>query len=359
VEEETPWFKKPLFLGGLGVAGLLGALALALGRRKKPSATLLAGSPAITGEQQSVDFGIPASQGKSDQAFHEEFDPDAKLHSIVAANPNNLAAHLDLLRSYFGRGDSFGFEEAAREMYAHVIDPDQFEWQEARRMGESIAPHSDLFAMHGMQHAPDAAHATPVFTGSSSANNDAGLGELDFASFGQPPAAAPVAAPVISTNDDFSFDLNLDSPTQKMAAPVAAKSNDDFGLDFNFDLPSSSSIETAKTNVMPTLDMADMDFSADISKPAPSKFKAQDIAPNLPPMNLPPIAPKVIKTEEIPVIDEMLFAGDDAVGTKLDLARAYLDMGDPDGAKAMLEEVMAEGSDSQKSEARSMMGRLG
>ena len=32
------------------------------------------------------------------------------------------------------------------------------------------------------------------------------------------------------------------------------------------------------------------------------------------------------------------------VGTKLDLARAYMDMGDPDGARNILEEVLHEGS---------------
>jgi pilus assembly protein FimV len=42
------------------------------------------------------------------------------------------------------------------------------------------------------------------------------------------------------------------------------------------------------------------------------------------------------------------------VGTKLDLARAYMDMGDPEGARSILEEVVQEGSASQKQEA----GRL-
>ena len=39
------------------------------------------------------------------------------------------------------------------------------------------------------------------------------------------------------------------------------------------------------------------------------------------------------------------------VGTKLDLARAYMDMGDPEGARSILEEVVQEGSASQKQEA--------
>jgi pilus assembly protein FimV len=57
--------------------------------------------------------------------------------------------------------------------------------------------------------------------------------------------------------------------------------------------------------------------------------------------------------------EEMVFATEsDAMSTKLDLARAYLDMGDQDGARAIFEEVLAEGSDEQKDEARVLLERL-
>jgi pilus assembly protein FimV len=46
------------------------------------------------------------------------------------------------------------------------------------------------------------------------------------------------------------------------------------------------------------------------------------------------------------------------VGTKLDLARAYMDMGDPDGARNILEEVLNEGSAAQKQEAKRLMESL-
>jgi pilus assembly protein FimV len=46
------------------------------------------------------------------------------------------------------------------------------------------------------------------------------------------------------------------------------------------------------------------------------------------------------------------------VGTKLDLARAYMDMGDPEGARSILAEVLTEGSVSQKQEARRLMDTL-
>jgi len=47
------------------------------------------------------------------------------------------------------------------------------------------------------------------------------------------------------------------------------------------------------------------------------------------------------------------------VGTKLDLARAYVDMGDPDGARSILNEVLEEGGESQCQEAQKLMDDLG
>lgn len=62
--------------------------------------------------------------------------------------------------------------------------------------------------------------------------------------------------------------------------------------------------------------------------------------------------PDIVVAE--PVDTDPAFS-DDPVDTKLDLARAYLDMGDPVGARAMLEEVLAEGSQIQQDAARRML----
>ncbi|MDH5407569.1 MAG: tetratricopeptide repeat protein, partial [Gammaproteobacteria bacterium] len=48
----------------------------------------------------------------------------------------------------------------------------------------------------------------------------------------------------------------------------------------------------------------------------------------------------------------------DEVGTKLDLAKAYIDMGDPDGAKSILDEVMTEGTPPQQQEAQQLMQQI-
>jgi len=46
------------------------------------------------------------------------------------------------------------------------------------------------------------------------------------------------------------------------------------------------------------------------------------------------------------------------VGTKLDLARAYVDMGDPNGARSILEEVLDEGDESQRQQAQQLLDSL-
>jgi pilus assembly protein FimV len=46
------------------------------------------------------------------------------------------------------------------------------------------------------------------------------------------------------------------------------------------------------------------------------------------------------------------------VGTKLDLARAYVDMGDPAGARSILEEVLDEGDSSQRQQAQKLLDSL-
>jgi len=55
--------------------------------------------------------------------------------------------------------------------------------------------------------------------------------------------------------------------------------------------------------------------------------------------------------------DENIGEEGDEIATKLDLARAYVDMGDADGAKEILKEVVAEGNDQQKQEAQELIDK--
>jgi pilus assembly protein FimV len=65
---------------------------------------------------------------------------------------------------------------------------------------------------------------------------------------------------------------------------------------------------------------------------------------------------KVVTTEmELSELEPVTMS---EVGTKLDLARAYMDMGDPDGARSILEEVVQEGTSSQKQEATRLLDSI-
>lgn len=51
-------------------------------------------------------------------------------------------------------------------------------------------------------------------------------------------------------------------------------------------------------------------------------------------------------------------SGDDEIATRLDLAKAYVELGDKDSAKPILEDVIAEGNDDQRRQAQEMMDQL-
>jgi pilus assembly protein FimV len=58
--------------------------------------------------------------------------------------------------------------------------------------------------------------------------------------------------------------------------------------------------------------------------------------------------------------EDLVFAAESSgLSTKLDLARAYIDMGDEDGARQILEEVAAEGNEELQAEARALLERIG
>lgn len=58
-------------------------------------------------------------------------------------------------------------------------------------------------------------------------------------------------------------------------------------------------------------------------------------------------------------VGDGMLSSSDEVATKLDLARAYVEMGDPDGARSILDEVLQEGSTGQQSEAQTLLQQIG
>jgi len=67
----------------------------------------------------------------------------------------------------------------------------------------------------------------------------------------------------------------------------------------------------------------------------------------------------ILDFTSVPLDEESSSTEDaDMVATKLDLAKAYIDMGDSDGARNILDEVAKEGNESQRQEAETLLGQL-
>jgi pilus assembly protein FimV len=63
--------------------------------------------------------------------------------------------------------------------------------------------------------------------------------------------------------------------------------------------------------------------------------------------------------EQDEILDRMNLLSDaDEIETKLDLARAYIEMEDTEGARDILTEITSEGSDTQREEARKLLESL-
>ena len=222
--------------------------------------------------------------------------------------------------------------------------------------------------------------------------------DLGGLSFDEPaPAAAaaePAPAPVPAAEEahDLSFDLGLESPAAKVEAVQAAPVPDamaDIGMDFNLDLPGADKAEApaAAPAANPLAELDSMDFSlpggaAPAAVPAAEEapLSAADFALDLPGMDAPapaaapaaapadfdlsginldlggagaPAAPAAPKGEEEMSALHM------EMDTKLDLAVAYQEIGDKEGARELLDEVIRGGSDDQVARANSMRALLG
>jgi pilus assembly protein FimV len=126
-----------------------------------------------------------------------------------------------------------------------------------------------------------------------------------------------------------------DTPDPAATAEFRGIAEDDAGLDLNLD-DLSAALDGGETVEQPGGAFGDLDLDLDIG----SSLNAADD----------PTA-----TEQVGVIDPQTLT---EVGTKLDLARAYIDMGDPEGARSILEEVQKEGDPAQRQEAEGLIGSL-
>jgi len=187
--------------------------------------------------------------------------------------------------------------------------------------------------------------------------------DFDLSSFGGGTDSAPsVSAEAVQAEERVLGGLDFDLSSMAEESPVTEEpaASLDFG---DFDLGSVAAAEAPTNEQESTFDLGSLDFGStgsDLSVGAGSEsieFGDLDLGGGTeePAMDLADLG----DFGDLGDLGGASSLGDmDEVGTKLDLAKAYVDMGDADGARGMLEEVLAEGSDEQKRQAKELLSQI-
>lgn len=152
-------------------------------------------------------------------------------------------------------------------------------------------------------------------------------------------------------DDDFMLSLDDEPAVSLSSAPAAAAAELDMSADFDLSLADEpAAAAPAADSFAAQLDEVSAELEQ-LSGGLDDDLLADDLA--FAPAQEPAAA------EGLGMDDDFDFlSGTDETATKLDLARAYIDMGDTEGARDILDEVVAEGNEGQQQEARELIGKL-
>jgi pilus assembly protein FimV len=372
--------QEPTYLvaGGAVLAGLLGLGWFAARRKKAPAFTDEMAAPvdigSITGKMavpvtpspDTGDFTHNAVTQPLAVAHADDVDPISEadlflnfgrdtqaediLKDALVNTPDNHKIHLKLLEIYAKRKDSVAFEAIARQLQGLG---DEAAFKQASDMGRGIDPRNALYG--GSAAIEDASSATmqaPVFatapkmeeivsqpvevdfdldaepTGKFSA-----APERDFLAESQktmslPATSASEASPDTLNLDQMIFDVTGEHPTMQMdkmpVSPEVAKIEE---MEFTLDYPVESAAKFEPEVKAATVDFSSIDLNLDDAPSASFPEQAQD-------------------------------ENWQEVATKLDLAKAYQEMGDESGAREILEEVLREGDAGQRQAAQDIINQL-
>ena len=406
-------FNNPLILTILAGVGVLGGGIFALHYVRRRRATVEFEESILSGGSIGPDnssisestsqpgasdtsFLSDFSQGGMGNIHTDEVDPIAEaevylaygrdeqaeeiLKEAVVKDPARHELKQKLLEIYHQRNDVSGFETLAEELYAALEGKGGKVWDKVEEMGRKISPNNPMFRGGAPTRGAGAA-AMPMDTHTA----------FDRDATGHAPA--PSSQPL-------SFDMG----EMLHEVPTATSGSDyvppkDTGLDF--DLRGTGATPEASLDLefdtgtkTPSGGMGkgglDMDFNLNDEEPAPARssggidfdIPAEPLADNEISLNF-----DVPRGHSAAVDEGLTFAMDataadnptlefeasgeaadadvaveepqwDETATKLDLAKAYIDMGDAEGARSILDEVLAEGNESQKAQARELVAQI-
>jgi pilus assembly protein FimV len=256
-------------------------------------------------EAQTLSINLDANDPLSEADFHLAYglydEAASLLKQALVKEPNRQDLRVKLAETYFAGGKPVEFQETAEALHGHVSPA---EWQKIAIMGRQLSPDASLFKNDGTAAAPEV---------------DLTLGDSIGPAAAQLMGAAPQTGGVIDFDLDHELAKSMPAtPVAKPAPPAAApKAEGEFDLS-HFDLSTEPASPASENTIEFDLD------ELDLSKPASGGH---------------------------------ITSGDE-IGTKLDLARVYADMGDNDAARGLLNEVMGTGNATQKGEAEALLKRL-
>ncbi len=380
----------PLYLGIAGGAiALLGGLAFWMVRRRRSqtdadeprkaapvlakapvsmdstmtmpvATTAAAAAPAAAPPADDVD---PLAEAEVYIAYGRDAQAEEILKEALAKNPKRADAQLKLLEIYSARKDKSAFNKVAAEFGKQTGGAGD-SWLAAAAMGYALDPANPLFAA-GKNAAP-AGPAAGAATGS----------DLDFELGGD---STTGVATDITLDSGFAQPIAhdttavLDAGELRSMAAEAQKEAHSAPLmpDFNLDIPPAGTGEEAVTktdialDAVPTQDGHVIDFQIELPgaeapatagsghhAEAPVTDAGLDFKLDIPDLDL----------GDKPKADAAGGGAKDGhwydVQTKFDLAKAYQEMGDKDGARDILQEVIKEGDAEQQAQAKKVLESL-
>jgi pilus assembly protein FimV len=162
-------------------------------------------------------------------------------------------------------------------------------------------------------------------------------------------SAAVDSGEELNLDEDLDLGISLDEGSESEAV---TETSDDLGLDEELDFDASELNLDDDSSTADDEISLDMDDAGDLDLDAETAGLDLDDSLDLSDDNdVTAVAADGDEDFDISELSEEI----DEVATKLDLAKAYMDMGDSDGARSILEEVKAEGNDAQQQEAEALL----
>lgn len=348
----------------------------------------------------------PVAEADVYLAYGRDVQAEEILKEALRTQPERTAIYVKLAEIYAKREDAKALEEIARSLQPHT-EPGSSEWQRVTALGRQLAPQNPLYAdaasnapadkpgsgFAAALQASTAAAATGAAAGALASDTDTAsspeLPILDLsAAFAEPSETAPATPATDTTSsaaetkgDTSALDsqLDLSSPFTPSEPPSLVQDtvqdndsiSDALDLDlsgFEANLPQSQS--TPATEPAAAADQLDDGLNFDLSIEAPAAEAAPAETPEAPSAPAPDTSLDFdlgslnldlgTDTSAKPADNAkpMHNLADDPLSTKLDLAREFNAIGDSEGARALIEEVLAEASGSLKERAQKMLSEL-